>query len=197
MTPDYWETLKVNDNYMIYTSAQHPIKNAWTGEVINEYEDKDGYAIINLKDDDGEWKTRRKHIVIATQWLHNPENLPLVDHFDHNPKNNNIENLQWVSFKDNAQNRGFYRDGTEIEYFDDIPDDAVVIDHYKNYTFTNYFYWDNKLLHFEQFAPDKFKSKFKVIRLIRNNKSYQFNANEGSKQIEISLLTLKQIYNLP
>lgn len=44
------------------------------------------------------------HRVIAMTWLDNPDNLPIIDHIDHDIHNNSIDNLRWVSYKGNMDN---------------------------------------------------------------------------------------------
>lgn len=43
------------------------------------------------------------HRLVALSFIHNPENLPLVHHINHNKLDNRIENLEWVSRKDNSR----------------------------------------------------------------------------------------------
>ena len=42
------------------------------------------------------------HRLVAAAFIDNPDNKPLVHHIDHNQNNNNVSNLQWVSYKENA-----------------------------------------------------------------------------------------------
>lgn len=48
-----------------------------------------------------ERKKYKLHQLIAHCFIPNPENFKYIDHKDSNPKNNSIENLQWVSLAQN------------------------------------------------------------------------------------------------
>lgn len=49
----------------------------------------------------GKHNTELFHVIVARAFVPNPNNYPLVDHIDDNPKNNKPENLQWVTYKMN------------------------------------------------------------------------------------------------
>jgi hypothetical protein len=45
------------------------------------------------------------HRLVAIQFIPNLANLPLIDHIDRNKLNNNVDNLRWVTKRQNQLNR--------------------------------------------------------------------------------------------
>ena len=43
------------------------------------------------------------HRLVAEAFIPNPENLPVVHHIDHNPLNNRVDNLMWMSVEDHTK----------------------------------------------------------------------------------------------
>ena len=64
--------------------------------------DKDGYIQVNLTAKNGKVKKEGVHRLVALVFLDNPNNYPQVNHIDENKKNNCVDNLEWISIKDNA-----------------------------------------------------------------------------------------------
>lgn len=54
------------------------------------------------------------HRLVAETFLPNPNNLPQVNHLDENKQNNCVDNLCWVTNKENVQ----YSKGTKIKCID-------------------------------------------------------------------------------
>jgi len=63
-------------------------------------DDTYNYATCSLND-----KTYKVHRIIASTFLENPNNLQQVDHIDRNRKNNNVNNLRYVSQSENQLNK--------------------------------------------------------------------------------------------
>jgi hypothetical protein len=57
-----------------------------------------GYLRVSL----GRKNTHYVHRLVATVFLPNPENLPQVDHIDGCRTNNRLDNLRWVTAKQNV-----------------------------------------------------------------------------------------------
>lgn len=42
------------------------------------------------------------HRLVATAFIPNPDNLPIINHIDENPLNNCVDNLEWCSYRYNS-----------------------------------------------------------------------------------------------
>ena len=96
-----WEKYKVNDKGEVYSKPRQGGGGILKPSLCNT----NGYYNVTLFD-----KERRKtftiHRLIATYFIENddPINKIYVDHIDRNRTNNNINNLRWVTAKENANN---------------------------------------------------------------------------------------------
>ena len=63
---------------------------------VNRY----GYLYVNLSKN-GKAKSYVIHRLVAEAYIPNPENLPQVDHIDNDKTHNYVNNLQWITNRDN------------------------------------------------------------------------------------------------
>lgn len=69
--------------------------------VLKQATNKDGYKVIGLIKN-GKYKTYFIHRLVALAFIPNPNNYPMINHKDENKTNNTVENLEWMSHKDNC-----------------------------------------------------------------------------------------------
>lgn len=51
----------------------------------------------------GKIKKKRIHVLVASEFIPNPEHKPQVNHKNGNPQDNRIDNLEWVTNSENTQ----------------------------------------------------------------------------------------------
>lgn len=93
-------------NYIIYDDGRiysKTRKKFMTNKIM-----KDGYVRMELYKDK-QPKMFNVHRVVAEVFIPNPENKPYVNHKDGNKQNNHVDNLEWVTQKENIEHA--YRTG--------------------------------------------------------------------------------------
>ena len=73
-----------------------------SGLRIRDQNNGHGYRVVNLCKD-GSHHQLLVHRVVAMAFIPNPGNLPEVNHKDGNKSNNSVENLEWVTRKENIR----------------------------------------------------------------------------------------------
>jgi cystathionine beta-lyase family protein involved in aluminum resistance len=83
-----------------YASKSGIIINSKTGKSISSK--RNGYKVVGLTSN-GKIKIVAVHRIIAKLFVENPENKTHVNHIDGNKKNNNSNNLEWVTHIENME----------------------------------------------------------------------------------------------
>ena len=75
-------------------------KRTKTEKILIPKKHNKGYLQVQLKNKDTN-KTFTIHRLVAETFIPNPNNYPCVNHKDENKQNNNVGNLEWVTYKGN------------------------------------------------------------------------------------------------
>ena len=70
-------------------------------KILKPFSNKDGYLRVNLCKE-GKSKQYLVHRLVAKVFIPNPENKPEVNHKDEDKTNNKVENLEWMTCKENS-----------------------------------------------------------------------------------------------
>jgi len=94
----------LNGWYAIHSDGRvfsYPKRNHRKGIFLKTSVSKRGYERITLKDK-GRRLNIEVHRLVAQAFIPNPSNKPCVNHVDGNKLNNNILNLEWVTYSENS-----------------------------------------------------------------------------------------------
>ena len=105
------------ENYEIDEDGN--VYNVFSKKFLKGSVGENGYKYYRLSKNNHK-KMFYAHRLVAEYFLSNPDNLPVVNHKDGNKLNNNINNLEWVSYSDNTKhrNRGLVPMEEVLKYFD-------------------------------------------------------------------------------
>lgn len=102
--PDYEVSnmgrVRSKDRYRPYRHGLRLVKGIIMKTYANPH--RCGYHQIVLSDHAKHYKFE-VHRLVAEAFIPNPENKPQVNHIDCNPQNNRVDNLEWVTAKENMQ----------------------------------------------------------------------------------------------
>jgi hypothetical protein len=104
------EMFKVIKEYPLYSvSTQGRVVKNSSHKVMTPSKKPNGYMQINLFTCDGRRKKEYVHRLVALTFIPNNEKLPEVNHIDGKRDNNVLENLEWVSRRENIDKSQIFR----------------------------------------------------------------------------------------
>lgn len=85
---------------LYFISDEGLVWSTYSNKFLTNRLSNSGYYYVDLHKNG---KSYRKYIhrLVAETFIPNPNNLPQVNHKDENKLNNNVNNLEWLSIKDN------------------------------------------------------------------------------------------------
>ena len=125
------------ENYWIFDNGD--IYNENTKQILKGSIGEHGYRYYRLSKDNKK-KMFYGHRLVAEAFINNPNNLPVVNHKDGNKLNNNVDNLEWVSYSDNtkAWHEGrASKQNRKLEYYTEDLENEIWKP-YQNYYVSNY-----------------------------------------------------------
>jgi hypothetical protein len=95
--------MKQIDGFSRYSvTVDGKVWSAYKGGYMSPVISHEGYHSLNLRNDEGKLKFVKVHRLVAQTYIPNPENKPQVNHKDKNTHNNCVDNLEWVTAKENT-----------------------------------------------------------------------------------------------
>ena len=105
------EQFKIIEGFENYSVSTHgrirreiPGANAKVGTIKNaQVNKKTGYTHVKVSGSEGK-RSMSIHRLVAEAFIPNPAGLKEIDHIDRDKENNHVENLRWVTRRENMKN---------------------------------------------------------------------------------------------
>lgn len=101
-TKEVWKDLPIEEYKGLYlVSNKGRLFSVRKSKIFSQYITNSGYMQATLTNRYGVRKHEYLHRLVAMAFIENPNNLPQVNHINEIKVDNRVENLEWVSAKDN------------------------------------------------------------------------------------------------
>ncbi len=108
---EQWASIDGYRNYQV--SWWGRVRNTKTGRILKANLSSNTYLTLALSKN-GVRKSFSVHVLVAHEWVENPESKRCVDHIDGDRTNNNYENLRFATHSENSRNMKKHADGSSI-----------------------------------------------------------------------------------
>ena len=182
-----WQECVVDSDYEIFDQYPYDIRKKSNQRVINKWL-RHEYPYCKLN---GE--AYSVHRIVAIQFIPNPDNLPQVDHINHDTTDYHISNLRWVTNSQNQRNKATHH-GTLLEYFDEIPadvDDIIEVREYGDHEFEDLYFANDYFYYYTGVNYRKLTISYKT-----NGSAFIQIKDINNKQTSIAYSRFKKLYNL-
>ena len=86
------------------TTRRDGTVQTWRGKIMGQTMNSSGYLTVRLSDDANERRSRPLvHRLVCEAFIPNPNNLPFVNHKNARRNDNRLENLEWITQRDNLR----------------------------------------------------------------------------------------------
>lgn len=96
-----WKDIEGFDNYIVSNLGN--VLNKRKNTFLKPYKEKKGYLRVRLCKN-GKYKHFLIHRLVAEAFIPNTDNKPFIDHINTIKNDNRVENLRWVTNKENCNN---------------------------------------------------------------------------------------------
>ena len=107
MEEEIWKPIKDFEGYYEVSNIGRVrslnYKRTGKEKILKNIEDYKGYLEVGLTKN-GKRKQFKVHRLVAEAFIPNPENKPCIDHINTVKSDNRVENLRWVTYKENSNN---------------------------------------------------------------------------------------------
>ena len=102
---EIWKEIEEAPAYLVSNFGKVMTTHGNGKKIMKQGTDKDGYKKIALSIGNGRYIHRRVHRLVATAFLENKNEFPIINHIDGDVTNNRVDNLEWCNNSRNQLHR--------------------------------------------------------------------------------------------